>query len=112
MSELKGKIVLITGASKGIGAAAFKSAISAGADVILHYNRSNNAAMRLAEEAGPERCMPVSADISKPEEITRLWNNSLEWRGKINVLVNNAAIYEYADIDWPVEQWHDSWART
>ena len=112
MSELSGKIVLLTGASRGIGAAAFKSAIDAGAKVILHYGKSHDAAARLTEGVDPERCLVLSADLAEPDEVTRLWNEALAWKGDINVLVNNAAIYEHADLDWPLEQWHASWSRT
>ena len=112
MSELSGKIVLLTGASRGIGAAAFKSAIDAGAKVILHYGKSHDAAARLTEGVDSERCLALSADLAEPDEVTRLWNEALAWKGDINVLVNNAAIYEHADLDWPLEQWHASWSRT
>jgi 3-oxoacyl-[acyl-carrier protein] reductase len=112
MAELSGKIVLMTGASRGIGAAAFKSAIAAGADVILHYNSSHDEAARLTEAARPERCLAISADLAEPQEVIRLWDEALAWKGHIDVLVNNAAIYEHADVDWPLEQWHASWART
>ena len=112
MSELSGKIVLLTGASRGIGAAAFKSAIDAGAKVILHYGKSHDAAARLTEGVDPERFLALSADLAEPDEVTRLWNEALAWKGDINVLVNNAAIYEHADLDWPLEQWHASWSRT
>ena len=112
MSELSGKIVLLTGASRGIGAAAFKSAIDAGAKVILHYGKSHDAAARLTKTVDPERCLALSADLAEPDQVTRLWDEALAWKGGINVLVNNAAIYEHADLDWPLEQWHDSWART
>ena len=112
MSELSGKIVLLTGASRGIGAAAFKSAIDAGAKVILHYGKSHDAAARLTEGVDPERYLALSADLAEPDEVTRLWNEALAWEGGINVLVNNAAIYEHADLDWPLEQWHASWSRT
>ena len=112
MAELSDMIVLITGASRGIGAAAFKSAIGAGARVILHYSRSHDAASKLMEMAGSERCLLLSADLAEPDEVDRVWNEALAWKGHIDVLVNNAAIYEHADLDWPLDQWHASWKRT
>ena len=112
MSELSGKVVLITGASRGIGAAAFKSAINAGAQVILHYGKSHDAAARLTEAEDPEKFLTVSADLAEPDKVVRLWDEAVAWKGKINVLVNNAAIYEHANLDWPLEDWHASWART
>ena len=112
MAELSGKIILITGASRGIGAVAFEQAIAAGADVILHYGKSHDQAARLAEAAGPERCLALSADLARPDEIMRLWDDALAWKGRIDVLVNNAAIYEHADVDWDLDTWRAAWART
>ncbi len=112
MAELSGKTILMTGASRGIGAEAFKQAIAAGGDVILHYGKSHDAAARLADAAGPERCLAISADLAQAEAVARLWDEALAWKGRIDVLVNNAAIYEPADVDWSLEDWHASWART
>lgn len=112
MGELSGRIILMTGASRGIGAEAFKLAIAAGGAVILHYGASHEAAARLAEEAGPERALAISADFAEPGEAQRLWDQALAWKGRIDVLVNNAAIYEPNDIESDLDAWHDGWART
>ncbi len=112
MAELSGKIILMTGASRGIGRVAFEQAIAAGADVILHYGTSHDRAAELAAAAGPERCLALSADLAQPDEVTRLWDAALAWKGRIDVLVNNAAVYEHADVDWGLDQWRASWART
>ena len=111
MSELSGKVILMTGASRGIGKAAFEQAIVAGGKVILHYGSSHDAAARLADAAGPERCLAIAADFARPEDVERLWDEALAWKGRIDVLVNNAAIYEPADIDGSLEDWHAAWAR-
>ncbi len=112
MGELSGKIILMTGASRGIGACAFEQAIAAGGDVILHYGASHDAAARLAEAAGPDRALAISADLADPAEAGRLWDEALAWKGRIDVLVNNAAIYEPNDIDSDLADWHANWART
>ena len=65
MAELSGKIILMTGASRDIGRVAYEKAIQAGADVILHYGRSHDEAARLAEAAGPEHCLALSAVPSR-----------------------------------------------
>jgi NAD(P)-dependent dehydrogenase (short-subunit alcohol dehydrogenase family) len=111
VSELSGKVILMTGASRGIGKAAFEQAIAAGGEVILHYGSSHDAAARLADAAGPERCLAIAADLARPEDVERLWDEALAWKGRIDVLVNNAAIYEPADIDGSLEDWHAAWAR-
>ena len=112
MAELSGKIILMTGASRGIGKAAFGQAIAAGGDVILHYGSSHEAAAGLGEAAGAERCLAISADLAVPRDIERLWTEALAWKGRIDVLVNNAAVYEPAEVDWSLDDWHASWART
>ncbi|MDA0230905.1 MAG: SDR family NAD(P)-dependent oxidoreductase [Proteobacteria bacterium] len=112
MAELDGKVILITGASRGIGKAAFEQAIAAGGEVILHYGKSHDAAARLVDAAGAERSKAISADLAKPEEVARLWDEALAWKGRIDVLVNNAAVYEPAAVDSNLEDWHASWART
>ncbi|MDP6475957.1 MAG: SDR family oxidoreductase [Alphaproteobacteria bacterium] len=112
MAELSGKVILITGASRGIGAAAFEQAIAAGGEVILHYAKSHEAAARLTEAAAPQSCLKISADLAEPQEVARLWDEALAWKGRIDVLVNNAAIYEPADIDDSLADWHAGWART
>ncbi len=112
MAELSGKIILMTGASRGIGRAAFEQAIAAGADVILHYSKSHDEAAELVQAAGPERSLAISADLAEPDDVTRLWDAALAWKGRIDVLVNNAAVYEHADVDWELDAWRASWART
>ena len=112
MAELSGKIILMTGASRGIGAAAFGQAIAAGGDVILHYGNRHEAAARLAEAAGPSRCLTISANLADPADVERLWAEAPAWKGRIDVLVNNAAVYEPADVGWSLEDWRASWART
>ena len=77
MSELSGKVILMTGASRGIGKAAFEQAIVAGGKVILHYGSSHDAAARLADAAGPERCLAIAADFARPEDVERLWDERL-----------------------------------
>jgi 3-oxoacyl-[acyl-carrier protein] reductase len=111
VADLSGKTILITGASRGIGACAFEQAIAAGGDVILHYGASHEAAVRLADAAGSKRALAISADLADPAEVQRLWDEALAWKGRIDVLVNNAGIYEPADIAWPLEDWHAAWAR-
>jgi len=112
VAELSGKTILMTGASRGIGKAAFEQAISAGGDVILHYGSSHEAAASLGKAAGAERCLAISADLAVPGDVERLWTDALAWKGQIDVLVNNAAVYEPAEVDWSLDNWHASWART
>lgn len=94
MDSLKGKAVLITGASRGIGAAVAKRFAAAGADVIVNYAGSKDAAEQLLQEilkAGGN-AIAVQADVSKPAEVKALFDKAIAQYGKLDVLVNNAGI--------------------
>ena len=110
-----GKVVLVTGASRGIGACCVRTLLDGGASVVIHYNTRREAAEALAE-AAPERCHLVGADLSDEATPQALWQQALAWQGRIDVLVNNAAAYEaepaFAEDDaWP-EAWRAVWQRT
>ncbi len=92
IDDLKGKVVLITGASTGIGAAAALGFGRNGCKVIVHYNRSADAAGQVAADirrAGGN-AITLQADVMKTAEIGRLIAESLKQFGRIDVLVNNA----------------------
>ena len=112
---VKDKVVLITGASRGIGACCVRALLDGGASVVIHYNQNRVAAEALAE-AAPERCHLVGADLTDAAAPKTLWREALAWQGRIDVLVNNAAVYEaepaFAEDDaWP-EAWRAVWQRT
>ena len=90
---VKDKVVLVTGASRGIGACCVRSLLDAGALVVLHYNARRQAAEALAQ-AAPERCHLVQADLAGDEAPQALWRAALAWQGRIDVLINNAAVFE------------------
>jgi 3-oxoacyl-[acyl-carrier protein] reductase len=106
MIHLSGKVVLVTGASRGIGAASARVLAGAGASVILHYGRSLEQAQALANEIGP-RASLVQADLSVPGVARDLWCEALKAHGRIDVLVNNAGIL----FDAPLEGDDETWAR-
>ena len=110
-----GKVVLLTGASRGIGACCARSLLDGGARVVLHYHARRQAAEALAA-AAPERCHLVCADLADEAAPQALWQAALAWQGRIDVLVNNAAVYEpepeITDDDaWPAA-WRAAWERT
>jgi 3-oxoacyl-[acyl-carrier protein] reductase len=94
MSNLKDKVVLITGASKGIGAHMAKAFSRAGAKVVINYASSETAAQAvLADiEAQGGQAIIVKADVSKEAEIISLFDQALQAYGRIDVLVNNAGV--------------------
>ena len=113
MPDLADKTILVTGASKGIGAAIIAALGRQGAHVIGHYG-SDEAGAKSATAAIPaERVKLIAADLAQAKEPARLWREALAWRGRIDVLVNNAAIMAYeGGIDDEDEVWERVWAET
>lgn len=101
MSQLQGKVALVTGASKGIGASIAEHLAEAGASVIVNYASSKPSAdavvKRITAKGG--KAMAVQADVSKPEEISRLLDETKAVYGKLDILVNNAGVYEFAPLE-------------
>jgi 3-oxoacyl-[acyl-carrier protein] reductase len=111
MLELTDKIVLVTGGSRGIGAAIVRVAARAGAQVVLHYGRQREAAMAVAESVGADGCYLVQGDLDQAGAGARVWDAAMQWRGRIDVLVNNAAVALDAGVDDPTA-WADAWQQT
>lgn len=105
--DLGGKTVLITGASRGIGAETARRMAAAGARVIVNYHGSDAAADAVAGEIG-ERAVAIKADVADPSEVKRLIDDIVARFGSIDVLVNNAAIFAGDDY----EGWQLGWRRT
>jgi NAD(P)-dependent dehydrogenase (short-subunit alcohol dehydrogenase family) len=111
--DLGTKTVLVTGASKGIGAAIARRAGAAGAHVILHYAQDRHGAEAAARGIPADRKQFVQGDFAQPETADRVWNQALAWRQRIDVLINNAAIVLWnGGIDESDETWNDVWTRT
>jgi 3-oxoacyl-[acyl-carrier protein] reductase len=112
MIDLSSKVILVTGGSRGIGAATVKALVSAGADVIIHYSRSDAKAKMLAKEVGESKTFLVQADLEDPNAAQMLFDKALSWKGHVDVLVNNAGIYHMAGVHDPIEQWRSAWQKT
>src|SRR5437868_3812914 len=101
MNRLKGKIAVVTGASKGIGAAIAEHLAAEGAAVVVNYSSSKSGAdatvQRITQKDG--RAIAVQADVSKPEDIRRLFAESKKAFGRIDILVNNAGVCEFAPLE-------------
>ncbi|HXV22836.1 MAG TPA: SDR family NAD(P)-dependent oxidoreductase [Alphaproteobacteria bacterium] len=111
MIDFSGKVVLVTGGSRGIGAAIVETLAHAHASVVLHYGRSRVEAEALAARLGPDRCLAVQADLAEEASVPRLWREALAWRGRIDALVNNAGIAPTVRIDDDFDAWHRIWAE-
>lgn len=110
--DLSGKTILLTGASKGIGAATAAMLGAAGAQVIAHYGSDRAGAEAATAAIPPQRKCLIGADLADLSAVERLWDAAEAWRGRIDVLVNNAAVMDFnGGIDEPLEQWDAVWDR-
>lgn len=104
--------ILITGASRGIGAATAQAALEAGATVIGSYRRDAAALDRLTARYGAERVHAVPADLARPGAAGKLWDEATERaRGSLTGLVNNAGIAPATPIDAADEAWQRDWSE-
>lgn len=99
--KLAGKVAIVTGASKGIGAAIAKRLGVEGATVIVNYSSSKKEGERVAQEIKTlgGKAIAVQANMSKPKEINGLFAKSKKAFGKVDILVNNAGIYEFQPLE-------------
>jgi len=111
MTDLAGKTVLVTGGSRGIGAAMARSIGAAGGRVLVHYARSRDAAEAVRHGIDADRCHVIQADLAVPQEVDRLWAEAVRLTDRIDVLINNAGIFEDLPVDTPIEEWRAAWAR-
>jgi len=100
MSKLAGKVAVVTGASKGIGASIAEYLAAEGASVVVNYASSkagaDAAVNRITAKGG--KAVAIQADVSRPEDIQRLFAETKKTYGKLDILVNNAGIYEFAPL--------------
>ena len=113
MYDLSGKTVLVTGASKGIGAAVARRMAEAGAFVVVHYGSDRKGAEEAVAGLDASRILLVGADFTDLGSVEALWDAAEEWHGRVDVLVNNAAMMLFdGGFGETTEQWDDVWERT
>ena len=106
MSKLKDKVAIVTGASKGIGASIAKHLAAEGAAVIVNYASSKTDADRVVGEITRDggQAVAVQANLAKPADVTRLFAEAKRAFGPVDVLVNNAGVYEFAPLEGVTEE--------
>jgi len=99
--KLAGKVAVVTGASKGIGAAIAKALAAEGAAVAVNYSSSKADGEKVAKEIAGlgGKAVAVQANLSKPEDIEHLFDKSKQAFGHVDILVNNAGIYEFSPLE-------------
>ena len=101
MSKLKGKVAVVTGASKGIGAAIAKQLAADGAQVVVNYATSRNGAEKVVSEITKDggKAIAVGGSVANQKDIDQLFTETTKAFGKIDILVNNAGVYAFAPLE-------------
>jgi 3-oxoacyl-[acyl-carrier protein] reductase len=103
--DLRNKVAIVTGASKGIGVGIAKQLSTAGAKVVVNYASSKADAERVVDEikSAGGTAIAIQADVSKAEDVKRLFDETKNAYGNIDILVNNAGVYEVAPFEVATE---------
>ncbi|GGA70826.1 oxidoreductase [Edaphobacter acidisoli] len=106
MSKLAGKVAVVTGASKGIGAGIAKELAAQGASVVVNYASSKQDADKVVAEISKAggKAIAVGGSVSKAAEIDQLFSETKKAFGKVDILVNNAGVYAFAPLDQITEE--------
>jgi NAD(P)-dependent dehydrogenase (short-subunit alcohol dehydrogenase family) len=112
VNDLRGRTVLVTGASKGIGRACVETLGARGAHVVAHYGSDREGAEQAIAGLPAGAARTLGADLAVPGEARRLWEEALAWRGRIDALVVNAAVLVECPPEQPDEVWDAAWERS
>jgi len=104
--KLAGKVAVVTGASKGIGASIAKHLAAEGASVVVNYSSSKSGADKVVAEIASAggKAVAVQGDVAKKADIDRLFTETKQAFGHVDILVNNAGIYEFAPLEQITEE--------
>src|ERR1700721_2988410 len=103
--KLEGKVAVVTGASKGIGASIAKHLANEGAAVVVNYASSKEGADRVVGEIARNggKALAVQADVTRQADIERLLDETTKAFGTLDILVNNAGVYEFSPLEGVTE---------
>jgi len=106
MSKLNGKVAVVTGASKGIGAGIAKSLAAEGAAVVVNYASSKEGADRVVAEIAEKggKAVAIQGDVAHAPDVERIFAETAKAFGRLDVLVNNAGVYQFAPLDEITEE--------
>lgn len=107
--KLNGKVAVVTGASKGIGAGIAKAVAAEGASVVINYASAKSDADKIVDEISKAggRAVAIQANVAKKADVERLFAETEKAFGKIDILVNNAGVYEFVPLEEVTElQFH------
>jgi 3-oxoacyl-[acyl-carrier protein] reductase len=101
MSHLNGKVAVVTGASKGIGAGIAKDLAAHGASVVVNYSTSKEGADKVVAEiiGAGGKAIAAGGSVAKPEDIGRIFSETKKAYGRVDILVNNAGVYAFSPIE-------------
>ena len=111
--DYRGKIVLVTGSSSGIGRAIAQAFAESNATVAVHYHSNKNGGKETLNSLTGEGHIVIQGDISQPDEASRIVEEVVTGLGRMDILVNNAALIEQFNFDdLSYEEWVSVWDRT
>jgi NAD(P)-dependent dehydrogenase (short-subunit alcohol dehydrogenase family) len=111
MLDLRDRTILLTGASRGIGAATARALGEAGANLVAHYGSHRDGVEESVAGIPEDRRLIVQADLARPGASRTLWREAEAWRGRVDVVVVNAATMPTTAVEGAAADWDEGWQQ-